>query len=110
MTKAEAEDIFFRAVAAGETILVEMTPAEVKVFRVLIGRMMGQMETKNRSLWQKAREFGIEYREPYAIIKKAVTKRPMFQMINGEIVEITDKEEDENDTSVQESGDDSTTR
>jgi len=100
MTKAEAEDIFFRAIAAGETILVEMTPAEVKVFRVLIGRMMGQMETKNRPLWQKAREFGIEYKEPYAVIKKTVKQRPMFQMVNGEIVEITDKEGDENDSSI----------
>jgi hypothetical protein len=101
MTKSEAEDIFFRAIAADESILVEMTPSEVKVFRVLIGRMMGQMETKNRPLWQKAREFGIEYKQPYAIIKKTVAQRPMFRVVDGEIVEITtDKEEEIKDDTI----------
>jgi hypothetical protein len=70
MTRGEAEEIFVSVVASGENAAIEMTQLETQVFRVLVGRAIKEMEKKNRSLWLRARDYGIEYRAPYAIIRK----------------------------------------
>lgn len=70
MTRIEAEEAFISAIMSGSTCVIEMTQKECQVFRVLIGRCIKEMESKNRPLWLKAREFGVEYKEPYAVIRK----------------------------------------
>lgn len=70
MTRVEAEEIFITVVLSDESAAVEISATEVQVFRVLIGRILKEMERKNKSLWLKAREYGIEYHAPMAIIKK----------------------------------------
>jgi len=56
------------------------------VFRVLVGRTLQEMEKKNRTLWLKARDFGIEYREPYAVVRKLETDRyKMFKLKDGKL-------------------------
>lgn len=70
MTKSEAEEIFLSIVMSEKTGVVQMSLAETKVFRVLIGRVLKEMERKNRTLYYKARDYGIEYKEPYAVIRR----------------------------------------
>lgn len=84
MVKSEAEEIFISVVMTGEAAAVEMTLPECQVFRVLVGRSLKEMQSKNRPLWLKAREFCIEYKEPYAIIKKLDANRfKMFKIEDG---------------------------
>jgi hypothetical protein len=70
MTRGEAEEIFISVVMSGESAAIELTLPETQVFRVLIGRCLKEMEKKNRTLWLKARDYGVEYKEPYALIRK----------------------------------------
>jgi hypothetical protein len=75
MTRSEAEEIFITAVKGGKSTAVEMTANETQVFRVLVGRVIKEMEKKNRSLWYKAREFGVEWRKPFCVIRKLNSDR-----------------------------------
>jgi hypothetical protein len=84
MTRSEAEEIYIGTVMSGESAAVEMTLPETQVFRVLIGRCMKDMERRNRSLWLKAREFGIEYKKPYCIIKKLDANRYKIYSIGAD--------------------------
>ena len=88
MTRSEAEEIFISIVMGDKTAVVQMTLKEAQVFRVLVGRTLKEMEKKNRTLWLKARDFGIEYVEPYAIVRKLDANRyKMFSVCeNGELV------------------------
>lgn len=71
MNKQEAEEIFIAAVMSGEEkIAVELTLPETQIFRVLVGRTLKEMERKNHSLYIKAREYAIEYKNGSAIIRK----------------------------------------
>lgn len=90
MTKVEAEEIFLSAVMSGETaVVVKMSETEVKTFRVLAGRMLKEMQNKNRMLWLKAREWGIEWKEPYAVLRRRTESRyPMYKLDGEELVEI----------------------
>lgn len=75
MTRSEAEEMFLAVIMTGESAVIEMTQKECQVFRVLIGRCMQEMERKNRALWLRARDFGVEYKEPYAIVRKLDANR-----------------------------------
>lgn len=75
MTRSEAEELFISVVMSGESAAIELTLPETQVFRVLVGRCLKEMEKKNRTLWLKARDFGVEWKEPYAIIKKLDANR-----------------------------------
>jgi hypothetical protein len=86
MTRSEAEEIFIAVVMSGESCAIEMTLKETQVFRVLVGRTLQEMEKKNRTLWLKARDFGIEYREPYAVVRKLENDRyKMFKLKDGKL-------------------------
>jgi hypothetical protein len=89
MIKVEAEEIFVAAVMSDSTTLVALTLPETQVFRVLVGRIMKEMEVKNKSLWSKARGFGVEYKDGFCIIKKIDSaKYKMFRLNDkGELVE-----------------------
>ena len=82
MTRVEAEELLITAIMSGkDKVAIKMSLAECQVFRVLIGRALKEMEQKNRSLWLRVREYGIEYRDPYCIIRKRDDNRyPMFAM------------------------------
>lgn len=84
MTRSEAEEIFIGTVMSGESAAVEMSLPECQVFRVLVGRTIKEMESKNRTLWLKARDFGIEYKAPFCIIKKLDTNRYKIYTINAD--------------------------
>lgn len=94
MTKAEAEEIYIAAIMSGENVIaVKMTEREVKLFRALTGRIQKEMENKNRPLYLQSREYGIEYADPYAIIRKrdadryemfAVTKEGFSPLVRKE--------------------------
>jgi Cu2+-containing amine oxidase len=101
MTKGEAEEIFISAIMSGENVVVEMTLSECQVFRVLIGRSIKEMQSKNRNMWLKAREFGIEYVAPYAVIRKLdVNRYKMFKMEDGKMVPFTKTEINESMTKI----------
>lgn len=89
MIRSEAEEIFIAAIMSGEDVVaIELTIPETKVFRVLIGRTLKEMEKKNRNLWLKARDYGIEYKTNeasaaggFALIKKLNSARfKMFKV------------------------------
>jgi hypothetical protein len=84
MTRTEAEEIYISAILSGESVVVEMSLTDTQVFRVLAGRCMKEMERKNRNLWLKAREYGIEYKEPYMIIKKLDANRYKMYKVNAD--------------------------
>lgn len=87
MTRAEAEEIFLAVVTAEDTVAVEMSPEECNVFRVMIGRVLKEMNVKNKGLWLRAREYGIEYIHPYAVVRKRDSNRfKMFRMVDGKMV------------------------
>lgn len=93
MTRTEAEEIFISVIMNGETALIEMTMQEVNIFRVLIGRVMKDMEKKNMALWLKAKEFGIEYHEPFCVIKrKDPNKYKIYKMTDKGLVDYASKE------------------
>lgn len=83
MIRSEAEELFIAAILSGEDLTaVEMSLQETQVFRVLIGRTLKEMEKKNKNLWLKARDYGIEYKASessvsggYALIKKLDSNR-----------------------------------
>jgi len=94
MTKAEAEEIIIAVVLSGEDVIaIPLTSVETQVFRVLVGRSLKEMEVKNHTLWLKAREYGIEYKEPYAIIKKQNMHRFKLFKVGpiGELVPLVDE-------------------
>jgi hypothetical protein len=97
LTRAEAEEMFLTAVLSGDTCAVEMSAKEVQVFRVLIGRAIGEMMAKNHKLWLKAKDYGIEYREPYAVIRKLNASRfKVFKLEeDGKLTPIVKETEDE---------------
>ena len=94
MTRNEAEEAFISAIISGSTCVVEMSLKECQVFRVLVGRCIKEMEAKNRPLWLKAREFGIEYKEPYAVIKRIGTDRMKIYKVDakGNLTNLHDEE------------------
>jgi hypothetical protein len=75
MTRSEAEEIFIGAIMSEETVAIEISQNECQVFRVLVGRALKEMEHKNRALWLRARDYGVEYKAPYAIIRKLDPQR-----------------------------------
>jgi hypothetical protein len=82
MTRSEAEEIFVAAIMSGEDRLaIELKLTECQVFRVLVGRTLKEMEKKNRTLWLKARDYGIEYKEPYMYIMKLDANRFKMQKV-----------------------------
>lgn len=105
MTRAEAEEVFLTAVLSGDTCAVEMSAKEVQVFRVLIGRAIGEMQVKNHKLWLKAKNYGIEYTEPYAVIRKLKADRfKVFKVeADGKLSEIIKEADDEISTNNAES-------
>lgn len=96
MTRSEAEELFVAAVLSGATVAVEMTLKEAQVFRVLVGRTLKEMEAKNRALWLRARDYGIEYKEPHAVIRKFGGNRfRMFKVEeNGTLTDLIPLEEE----------------
>lgn len=101
MTRSEAEEIFISVVMSGESAAIEMNLNETQVFRVLVGRTLKEMEKKNRTLWLKARDFGIEYREPHAIVKKLDTNRyKMFKLCDGKLTPFVKAEPEEATTNI----------
>lgn len=70
MTRSEAEEIFISVILKNENSAVEMDAKDAAVFRLFVGKMLKEMESKNRSLWLKAREFEVAYVAPYVMIKK----------------------------------------
>jgi hypothetical protein len=88
MTKGEAEELLLKAVMSDrDVIMFRMKKDEASVFRVLAGRIIKEMESKNRALWMKARVYGIEWREPYAVVRRTnSTQYEMFTLgSHGEV-------------------------
>jgi hypothetical protein len=80
MTRGEVEEIFVSVVLSGESAAVKMTAGETNVFRVIVGRVLKEMEKKNRPLWLKARDYGIERKGDYTIIKKLdIDRYPIYR-------------------------------
>jgi hypothetical protein len=76
MTRADIEEIFIAAIMQKkDCLLIEMTLEEAKVMRVLIGRITKEMERKNRAMWMAAREYGVEYTKPFAVLRRANQNR-----------------------------------
>ena len=91
MTREEAEDIFMQIVLSDETGLVEMTADEFQAFSVFVEEILKDMEKQNQELLSRARNYALQYREPYASINKDMSHiKPLFMIKDGEIVEIND--------------------
>ena len=84
MTRSEAEELFISVVLSEDSAVVKITLQETQVFRVLVGRILKEMERKNKAMWLKAREFGIEYHEPYAVIKRKADDRYKLFKLNDD--------------------------
>lgn len=103
MTRAEAEGIFLSTVLSGEDTAVELDYKETSVLRVLVGRLLKDMEKSNKKLWLTAREYGIEYRPPYAVIRKFEQNRyKMFRLGKDGVVTPVDYEKERDADHVQE--------
>jgi hypothetical protein len=70
MTRSEAEEIFISILLKDEPSAVEMTAKDAQLFRIFIGKMIKEMEMRNRGLWLKAREFNVTYEEPFMMMRK----------------------------------------
>lgn len=95
MTKSEAEELFIQIAMSGEDeVDIKMSLRETNIFRILIGRSVKEMEKKNRSLWLKAKEYAIQYVEPYAVVKKIDrNKYKMFAVKDGTRVPFSNQDE-----------------
>jgi hypothetical protein len=71
MNKAEVEELYIGAITSGETaIFIKMLPNEANVFRVLVGRVLKEMEKANKALYTIACDFTLVYKEPYLVISR----------------------------------------
>lgn len=93
MTREEADELFMKIVLSDETgVVVEMTADEFQAFSVFVEEILKDMEKQNQELLSRARNYALQYREPYAMIKNMdiINRKPLFMIKDGEIVEIND--------------------
>ncbi len=69
MTREEAEEIFIPVVLSDDGGVAKMTAQEFQAFSDFVGEMLKDMEKDNEELWRSAKNYALEYNEPYAIIK-----------------------------------------
>lgn len=89
MTKSEVEELYIRSISSGEEIIaIKMTINESHVFRVLIGRIVKEMEKRNPTLYYMSKGYGIEYKEGYLLIRKHEPGRFQLNKIGpgGEVI------------------------
>lgn len=93
MTREEAEEIFIPIVLSDDTEVAKMTAQEFQAFSVFVGEILKDMEKKNHELWLRARNYALDYNEPYATIKNRDMSRYKLFVINedGSITETNRK-------------------
>jgi hypothetical protein len=95
MTKAESEALFIDAVQSDETRIVEMTVQDTNSFRVHVHRIMKEMESKNHTMWLKAKSFGVSRVGGRTVISKALLSKFKVYRIDEsgkeELVKYTDE-------------------
>ena len=75
MNKMEAEELFMDAVTEDKTVILEMSKKETLVFRVLVSRILKDLEASGYPIYQSARLFGIERSGEKTVIKKRDVSR-----------------------------------
>ena len=90
MTREEAEEIFIPIVLSDDGGVAKMTAQEFPAFRVFVGEILKDMEKENKELWLCARNYALDYNEPYAIIKNRDMSRYKARFVINEDGSITE--------------------
>jgi len=90
MTREEAEEIFIPIVLSDDGGVAKMTAQEFQAFSVFVGEILEDMEKDNKELWLRARNYALEYNEPYAIIKNMDMSRYKASFVINEDGSITE--------------------
>ena len=90
MTREEAEEIFIPIVLSDDGGVAKMTAQEFQAFSVFVGDILKNMEKDNKELWLRARNYALDYNEPYAIISNRDKSRYKARFVINEDGSITE--------------------
>ena len=90
MTREEAEEIFIPIVLSDDGGVAKMTAQEFQAFSVFVDEILKDMEKDNKELWLRARNYVLDYNEPYAIISNRDKSRYKARFVINEDGSITE--------------------